>query len=1152
MTRHWLSLLIAAMAVMSVPLAILAQEAAPPSSTKEGKPAKVTFPEPKAELSQIRVPAGFKTELFAAEPMVQNPSAFTIDEKGRFYVVEANRRKNGVLDMRNLPGWVEEDLASRSVQDRVAMVKRHVTGKELEAMTAKSDRIRLLEDRDGDGKADYDFVFADGFNRLESGTAAGVLAWRGNVYFTEIPDLWLLRDTTGSGSADFRKSLAWGFGVHYTYSGHDMHGLRVRAGRRIYWSIADRAARVEKDGKVLIDNPDSGAVFRCEPDGSNVELFATGLRNPQELAFDRYGNLFTGDNNSDAGDATRWVYVVEGGDSGWRTPYQYHDYPVSRGVWMSERPWEVNPPVPANYRVPPIANPKISGPAGLTYNPGTGMPSAFDDTFLLVDFRGGASNSGIYALKNTPSGAGFELTEVKEAVGNVLATDVEYGYAGGFYFTSWVAGWDPLGQGRIFHAFDPASAKEPIVAETRKLMNEGMEKRPPEELAKLLGHADMRVRLAAQYELAERSELKTLAAVAEKDDRQIARVHAIWGLGQAGRKEAAKPPFVYSPGPEGYKFDALEPLLPLLTDADREIARRPPGCWGTASTGGAREGFTKALGDKNPRVRYFAAIGVGKIGAGQALPQVLTLLRKNADKDAFLTHAGVMALTGMGADLKQAENDESASVRLAVLLAYRRLGIPPYEFLKDPDPVLVLEAARAINDAPIKGATYALADILEMSPAKLPEPYRTPVMVRSLNANYRVGRANNAEVLAIYAASNDAPEPLRVEALHMLSTWDKPPARDRVSALYRPLEPRDGGIAKAALAPVLGKLLETAPDAVKIAALNAASATGLETTPLFSIVSDAKAFPGLRAAALGAMAQRKDPKTGEAVKLALADPQEPVRLAAIRLQPKQRGGVGALKTFLEKGSPREQQAVLQALGMVGAKHKSATAEADAMLAEAFDRFNSGKLAPEAQLDLLEAAAAHKSGAAADRLKKVEQSRAKEAASDPLAAYRECLIGGDARAGEAIFRDRQDVSCMRLPLGQRRRRQRRPRPRRRQQTRRPRLPHRPRVRPRIHPIPEQKDRPRLRDRHRHHRRRHRGRHPQRRRRKGDPPQRPQRWTGEGREVKDQKPQGRVVGHAGRHRQAAVEAGPEGFGGVPRGVGVRRHHIAKVVAASEQTP
>ena len=91
-----------------------------------------------------------------------------------------------------------------------------------------------------------------------------------------------------------------------------------------------------------------------------------------------------------------------------------------------------------------------------------------------------------------------------------------------------MAGWEPLKQGRIYHVFDPAAAKDPLVAETRKLMAEGMDGRNAGELTRLLAHPDIRVRQAAQFALADKGDVAALAPVAERNESRVARLHAIW------------------------------------------------------------------------------------------------------------------------------------------------------------------------------------------------------------------------------------------------------------------------------------------------------------------------------------------------------------------------------------------------------------------------------------------------------------------------------------------------------------------------------------------------------------------------------------------------------------------------------------------------
>ncbi len=187
-------------------------------------------------------------------------------------------------------------------------------GSKFESYHVEHERVRRVVDRDGDGRADSSTVFADGFNDPAVGLGAGVLARKGDVYYTCIPGLWKLRDTKGDGRASERKLLHDGYGVHVGFLGHDLHGLKFGPDGRLYFSIGDRGFNVTTfDGKTLAV-PDTGSVLRCNPDGTGLEVFASGLRNPQELAFDQYGNLLTPvtPTTRTSGDRALGLLLVEG------------------------------------------------------------------------------------------------------------------------------------------------------------------------------------------------------------------------------------------------------------------------------------------------------------------------------------------------------------------------------------------------------------------------------------------------------------------------------------------------------------------------------------------------------------------------------------------------------------------------------------------------------------------------------------------------------------------------------------------------------------------------------------------------------------------------------------------------------------------------
>ena len=229
-------------------------------------------------IKKFRIPPGFKVDLWAAEPLLANPVAIATDEKGRWYVAETFRLHAGVTDIRGHMDWLDEELASQTVAERDAYMTKH-EGKHIADYYKSSDRVSLLTDTDGDGKADKATVFAEGFNHLHDGIGAGVLARGGNVWYTCIPDLYLLRDTKGTGTADVRKSLQTGYGIRTGFLGHDLHGLRIGPDGKLYFSVGDRGFNVNNGGRVLKET-EVGAVLRCNLDGSDLEIFARGLRNP--------------------------------------------------------------------------------------------------------------------------------------------------------------------------------------------------------------------------------------------------------------------------------------------------------------------------------------------------------------------------------------------------------------------------------------------------------------------------------------------------------------------------------------------------------------------------------------------------------------------------------------------------------------------------------------------------------------------------------------------------------------------------------------------------------------------------------------------------------------------------------------------------------
>ena len=975
-------------------------------------------------VANIKYP-GLSCEVFAAEPDVANIIAFHRDYQGRMFVCETFRQDKGIEDNRAHTYWMDEELAAQTVQDRVDYILKYHPDAE-ETYTRYDDRIRVIQDTDADGKADQSKVFAKHFNRISSGSGAGVLSHRGKVYYTNIPTLFELTDDDGDGVSDSRKSLHEGYGVHFAYRGHDMHGLIVGPDGRLYFSIGDRGYHLPEQG---IKNPDSGAVFRCELDGSHLEVIATGMRNPQELAFDDYGNLFTGENNSDSGDKARWVFVVPGGDTGWRFYYQYLQ---DRGPFNREKIWHAHETNVPAYIIPPVEN-LSDGPSGLEYYPGTGFSEDFKNRFFLCDFRGGPTNSGIRSFRNKPLGAFFEVVDQEQPIWGCLPTDIDFGSDGKLYLSDWVTGWVGEDRGRIFAFADEQNSQSEIIKQVQTLLAGGIKKSDVKQLIALTGHADQRVRQEAQFELVARGETAPLIDLAIKGaadgDVLLSRLHGIWALGQLARKAG-----------KAVDIDLSSTIQGLLADSEDEVRAQAALIAGEVGLP-VHDELKQLLKDSSSRVRYFAAVAYGRIAPGNGLADVATLLEENSDEDPILRHGGVMAMKhmarrdGVGV-LDAAIESPIASVRLAACVALRHMyqdglfsidssghdlagiGASIARLLDDADPKVALEAVRAIHDLPIGSQMHLVGELTASNSDGEMSDHRTR---RIISANHHRGTAEGAQVLAKFAADDSQAMDRRVEAVKLLGAWMEPSNRDPVHGAWRPVDMTKRNLtdAQSAVSAVFAKLVggETALTDASIAAASALELREIGDA-MSQLITNKETQQSTRVAALTALGKLKDPGLGQLLN-SLTDDYDvlPRLLAATTAQlvaqasPDQ--AVGLLKKSLsgiEVGQTLEGEGLVErqmALKTLGEMKDPASAD---LLKSSMELLAEDKLAAPIRLDAVMAATARQDEACNALLETHQQKLNKSGV--PTDQYVDTLYGGDIKKGAKIFYGKTEVSCVR--------------------------------------------------------------------------------------------------------------------------------------------
>lgn len=956
---------------------------------------------------------GLELSLWASDSLAPDPIALDVDDEGLVYLTRTNRQKNSEFDIRGYQEWMTPSIALQTVEDRRAFLRSTFAPELSEEnewlpdlnndsihdwkdLAVEKEEIWRLEDRDGDGLADISQRILSDFNEEITDVAGALLVRDDDVFLGVGPDMWRLEDKNKDGVLESKTSIAHGFGVHIGFGGHGMSGAIEGPDGKIYWGIGDIGASITTVEGRKHHYPNQGVIVRSNPDGSDFEIFARGLRNTHEFVFDAYGNIISSDNDGDhRGESERLVHIVEGSDAGWRANWQYGKYTDPKNndykVWMDEKLYLPHWEGQAAYIIPPIMN-YHNGPTGMVYNPGTALGKEWLNQFFLVEFVGDPSLSHIWSFTLKPEGASFVLDQETDVLSGVLPTGISFGPDGALYLADWVNGWGTKNYGKVWK-LDVSSEKDnlrDLRDETRKLMVLDYKEAATDELAGYLSHPDMRIRQKAQFELATRTfwGYRAFKKIIAEGQNQLARIHAIWGIGQIATKRTGR----------------ADPLLDLLNDDDPEIIAQALKVLGDLRYKSGGTLFVDLLEHENDRVKFYAAQALGRIRFEPAIPALLEMLVQNNDEDLYLRHAAVLALSRIGKSepILELAQHKNPSLRLAAVLVLRRMkheGITA--FLNDENEFIVTEAARAINDDwSIEEALPALADLLQE------ERFTSePLLRRAMNAALRVGRDEDLDNLISFAHRTTLPGDLRGEALATIGTWASPSVLDRVDGRYRGEIKRDSlEVIKKIENDIPLFLTDNDPELI-IGTSKVISALGISSQAgTLNNLFQRHPSPSVRAAVLEALGNLEYPEIHLAMEKGMNDPDQVVRATALELIRNLDLPLKALTAIVEpifrKGSVREQQSMLRVLGELPLN------KTEPVFSELISMAQNNRVAPGAMLDLIEAVEKTDSEMLNTKLSSIKTG------GYTVESFRETLYGGSWWPGATVFKNNTAAQCVR--------------------------------------------------------------------------------------------------------------------------------------------
>jgi putative membrane-bound dehydrogenase-like protein len=654
-----------------------------------------------------------QVDLFAAAPDIVHPIAITFDRRGRLLVIES-----------------------------------HTHFRPADYTGPKHDRIRVLEDTDGDGKADRFTTFFEGTRA----TMDIAVHPNGSVYLATRNEVLCLRDPDGTGKATSKQRIAF-LDTKGDYPHNGLSGLAFDSRGDLYFGLGENIGAAYRligaDGTTLTGGGEGGGVFHCSADGRHVRRVATGFWNPFGVGTDIFGRVFAVDNDPDAMPPCRLLHVVEGGDYGFLFRYgRSGRHPFQS--WDGQLPGTL-----------PMMSGTGEAPCEVLSYESDGLPEDYLGSLLVTSWADhrveryevrdrGAS----LAAQRKPFVQGGESCR---PVGLALAPD------GTLFVSDWVrSDYNLHGKGAVWHIRPrqahpkdrPADPRRGLFSRHRPLREASARQLAISGRAFLrqqLSGDDLRVRAASLTALVDADDREIdLTAVADKDPSQPLRALAIRALARhgedTGRFLGAKYPAELRreaiAGLEGKP--ALPRLLALLADADpfvrsaavRQLSLQPDLLAGVElgtlkdarqrlgvllawRASGRQEGLRllgSFLDDSDEDVRFLALKWVADHKLSSFAPRLTRMLRQG-DLNVRLFFACSSALARLeDRDVSEASmapyffgrlTDEKSAPALRVLALQMLPATYPEltpsllrRLLSHPERALRLEAVRLLSDQP--------------------------------------------------------------------------------------------------------------------------------------------------------------------------------------------------------------------------------------------------------------------------------------------------------------------------------------------------------------------------------------------------------------------------------------------------------------------